>query len=1059
MNPKLSLSQTKFWNGSLSQSGQKTLILILFLMLQFSNTFSTTTVQKGGILFEGIGGAQVNGEYMVYKRVAETAKLEEGVQAGADLVVTYINVCNRVLDSVKKAKEKPVEKTDKKIQIDNIVSPIKFQIKEANRICKNMNARLPEIKTWDDHARILTLMQKLDIHSIKAGIMYQQDIKLFSYISDNSPAHIQSIFPKISYGGDWPGGEHEADYQNSWLDGQAARYFLIYQRPRNNENTVRLRLVDNIEREYIDYIICERVHVPEISKFDIESNMLYQVIAHNCARDMRAVVQHMNYAVTEATLVTNLNITVQHRKPDYKAFFPDMSEIEKTFSLLNPQRRTRSVNDSGELQQGPDNSTMKSGELQQGPDNSTMHSGELQQGPDNSTAPSGELQQGPDQQKNRATRSIQALSVMGPSILTIPANAAVQQLQQEYENEIQQPIAELLTTPRYSEYKVDTYSYEVVMTNNFQTSHRRSKRALPLIPLIIGAVAGTAGANLISSAVTGDAPLSWFGKSIGPLLGLSTNSDPNVKEVLLAIAKEMSELKLNDEKIINTITQVVEQTLKFERKYLMNMDAVVMLVMTQDLSHTIKYIAQIIQGTVNKFAQILLASAVGKTSPYALNVDEITMLSHELYRTRGINLETNINLIRSKAINENNKLVLIFEIPILSESKQYHFYSPTPIPIFQDSEVHLPILDANYIAISKSGSKYYTMTPEEFRQCKTTPSECHIHRPARPLNDMSSCTIRSYTMNKLQCPVAIVSPTTITPPFFHIDGNKVFYAVNGSLTMYIKCQQHKYSSAYKDETLTVTDQGEVTLRSSCTVTLPDGSTFETSSITEVKDLAELPLYDQLVNLTKSTGYKLTKQNETIVHFNTTILVEQKPAEETDLTLQQLIENTFHPKTQFAFATMISIVIFIIVIIAGTCCCCRHNIMACLRSTNLRKPNPNKPTRLIDRYQKEMHERMDKIGKDVNSFKSDLIKKFTTKSGETRQAHDAHVHMNAELSESLQNVQFQKNPDYEEFNPSTLNRTKFRNFHTQQRQSHFPSELQQQLAEADLAYRRDTPVFL
>ncbi len=110
MNPKLSLSQTKFWNGSLSQSGQKTLILILFLILQFSNTFSTTTVQKGGILFEGIGGAQVNGEYMVYKRVAETAKLEEGVQAGADLVVTYINVCNRVLDSVKKAKEKPVGK-------------------------------------------------------------------------------------------------------------------------------------------------------------------------------------------------------------------------------------------------------------------------------------------------------------------------------------------------------------------------------------------------------------------------------------------------------------------------------------------------------------------------------------------------------------------------------------------------------------------------------------------------------------------------------------------------------------------------------------------------------------------------------------------------------------------------------------------------------------------------------------------------------------------------------------------------------------------------------------
>jgi hypothetical protein len=77
--------------------------------------------------------------------------------------------------------------------------------------------------------------------------------------------------------------------------------------------------------------------------------------------------------------------------------------------------------------------------------------------------------------------------------------------------------------------------------------------------------------------------------------------------------------------------------------------------------------------------------------------------------------------------------VLVFEIPVLSEAKQYNFYNPTPIPIFSQSEVHIPKLNAQYIAISKSGSKYYAITAEEFRQCKTQPNKCLIRRRARPL--------------------------------------------------------------------------------------------------------------------------------------------------------------------------------------------------------------------------------------------------------------------------------------------------------------------------------------
>ncbi len=60
---------------------------------------------------------------------------------------------------------------------------------------------------------------------------------------------------------------------------------------------------------------------------------------------MEATIQQISYAVTEARAVTNLNITVPHRKPDYKTFFPDMSEFETTFNLLNSRKKRSSENE------------------------------------------------------------------------------------------------------------------------------------------------------------------------------------------------------------------------------------------------------------------------------------------------------------------------------------------------------------------------------------------------------------------------------------------------------------------------------------------------------------------------------------------------------------------------------------------------------------------------------------------------------------------------------------------------------------------------------------------
>jgi hypothetical protein len=103
--------------------------------------YQKKTFQKGGILFKDIGGAQVNGEYMTYKRVAETSKLELGITSGSDLAVIYHNLCTRVIHSMKVAKEEEdTRKTKKETppplhKTEMIVSAIKYTIKEAIIVC------------------------------------------------------------------------------------------------------------------------------------------------------------------------------------------------------------------------------------------------------------------------------------------------------------------------------------------------------------------------------------------------------------------------------------------------------------------------------------------------------------------------------------------------------------------------------------------------------------------------------------------------------------------------------------------------------------------------------------------------------------------------------------------------------------------------------------------------------------------------------------------------------------------------------------------------------------
>jgi hypothetical protein len=314
------------------------------------------------------------------------------------------------------------------------------------------------------------------------------------------------------------------------------------------------------------------------------------------------------------------------------------------------------------------------------------------------------------------------------------------------------------------------------------------------------------------------------------------------------------------------------------------------------------------------------------------------------------------------------------------------------------------------------------------------------------------------------------------PPFFHVDGNRVIFTVNGSLTMYIKCQEHRHTSQYTDTTLKIKNHGKVTLRSSCSVTLPDGSTFDTSSISESTELMDLPIYDILTMLPKPTGYVISNNNQTIL-INTTIFVKPEPTEEPELTLEQLIENAFKPKTSMSFVMLLSIFLVVLTFIAFMLLlyCCKHRIMQCFKKAGFRKPNPNKPSLLFEKHQAEVKKQCKTIGKNVHQIQSDI----TTMYRPIPKLHDVpavplprppivrpaknirdSTILEADLSNSLMDLQNgarqQEEDNYKTFNPPPKPRSVMK--------VHFNPETPQSLlkkhqVEADAAYRKNDISFV
>jgi len=258
-----------------------------------------------------------------------------------------------------------------------------------------------------------------------------------------------------------------------------------------------------------------------------------------------------------------------------------------------------------------------------------------------------------------------------------------------------------------------------------------------------------------------------------------------------------------------------------------------------------------------KYSQVLMSARDGRTHPYALSQRELRQLSTDIFEKYKIHLDTNINNVHTFALVFNNTISFLFDVPIVQDDKTFNFYSITQIPSFSGNDTYLPEIDATNIAISKHGDKYTTLTPTEFAKCMASPPVCTSHRPIAPMTNQALCVIATYITGKLQCPLRKIA--TKPEPFLFFQDTHLFYSVPFNTSVYIKC--HKDANSYQELNTQLNGIGQATYRPSCTINLPDGTSYKTPNDKIVYTLSDWPLFHIKSNLPHDVQTKIELENK------------------------------------------------------------------------------------------------------------------------------------------------------------------------------------------------------
>ena len=305
--------------------------IILTILFLFGQTFSTPVKLKGGLIYKHEGVAQINQDYLTFKRQVDTSALQSVAQRLQDSTTLYKEYC-KLLSSYNRKGQRTMaheaydKATSLNITVQYISTPLKYPLRDTTSVCSRLDARKVEIRDMATYNAARSYASERHIQQFEAGIKFNQQANRFQFISDSQVARLPSLFSHIVYGGYYTGAQHLADYEkDSYVVSDAVKYPYVYSQPTGN---FVLRMADNNDRERLDYIMCEQSVTKPPPEKEAE-NPFIQIAAHSCKRDYTALQAQTDYTLNEIFSITNLNFTLND-EPVWTSFFPQFQPLSNT---------------------------------------------------------------------------------------------------------------------------------------------------------------------------------------------------------------------------------------------------------------------------------------------------------------------------------------------------------------------------------------------------------------------------------------------------------------------------------------------------------------------------------------------------------------------------------------------------------------------------------------------------------------------------------------------------------------------------------------------------------
>jgi hypothetical protein len=301
-----------------------------------------------------------------------------------------------------------------------------------------------------------------------------------------------------------------------------------------------------------------------------------------------------------------------------------------------------------------------------------------------------------------------------------------------------------------------------------QYHNNRKKRFIPAIG------GGLMLANAITSATSGDAPLSWFGNVLSSTLGLATRSDfKKVMQHLATYGTAIEDLIINQEQLADSYSQVRENVNKLQDQASALEYGTANMAIELDNRLAIKHMQFIIQLTLLKMANTFSFASQHKASPYIFSQNELEKIALK-YQNQRIFLSTDMNDVEVNLLRNGTDLLFIFTIPVLDDRSLFQFFETRYFPIFRDHIVYRTLSDVQYFALTENTNEYSLLTETEYNFCIQN-KICQVSDVIHPIDKEAHCTLRSFQENKALCELLRIHAES--KPFFSFYDKVTFYSV------------------------------------------------------------------------------------------------------------------------------------------------------------------------------------------------------------------------------------------------------------------------------------------